>query len=104
MNKKLEYIPQFKDGSGWDLDNKKAPYYYEHIDKKEGDVLENFQKATLYQVTTIVPIMPVHRNTYFVKGDYIEEFINDFRKCWEYVVDIKKVYKIPSFKKKLILK
>jgi hypothetical protein len=124
-----EWIPQFNDGSGWNTTFKDFPYFYEHISFKEVDKLKselfswlrgnNFKldKSNLYKVTAIVVDPDYgstanhrntyhnHKNTYFVKGNYLEHFLAGFSiDNWyhEEVIRIEEVEKIPNFKNKLV--
>lgn len=124
--------PQFPDGSGWNRTFKDFPYFYEHITNKEVyDLLvgrKRFQKSNeidsgivnsnIYMVISVM-IDPDfggiggrltgeryhnHKNTYFVKGSFLEHFLAGFiidNYYDERVVSIQEVRAIPSFKTKL---
>lgn len=59
-----EWIPQFKDGSGWNLNHKPCfIYYYEEISKKEAKSLvknafpvtpSDYNKKTLFRITCLL--------------------------------------------------
>jgi hypothetical protein len=100
MKKKDLWIPQFKDGSGWDKRVKYSPCFYEHITKNQTSIIKNKTKNIRYQITCIVPFPEIpHKNTYFVKGKYLNDFFD--MRSEEYIVDIRPVNIIPNYKKKL---
>lgn len=98
--KKDSWIPQFKDGSGWDFRVKNVPYFYEHITKKQVSRIKNTTKNVIYKISCIVPYFDVpHKDTYFVRGKHLSDFFD--MKTEEYIVDIRPVKAIPDYKKKL---
>ncbi len=72
----FEYIPQFPDGSGWDLEDKKEPYFYEHITHQERRKLEAARAKHLYKIVGIERFDDQdHKNTFFIKGRHLERFL-----------------------------
>ncbi len=98
-----DYIPQFPDGSGWDLEGKYAPtYFYEHISQAEVRKLKRATANQLYKIVCIVPLTEQpHKNTYFVKGSRLSRFLEGFSECAEYIISIERVESMPSFDEKL---
>ncbi len=97
----MEWIPQFPDGSGRDLEDKQAPYFYEHITLAEEKKLKRIQASRLYKVVTIVHTEHPHKNTYFMRGTRLEEFLDGYCETTEHVVSIEPVESIPSADEKL---
>lgn len=97
-----EYIPQFSDGSGWDLEDKHAPCFYEHITPQEERKLKAASDKRLYKIVTIVPFVEhLHKDTYFVKGSYLDRFLQKFTGFAAYIVSIEPVESMPSIDEKL---
>lgn len=100
-----EYVPQFSDGSGWDESDDYVLSYYQHVLKKETKKAYQNLSKTLYKIEKIITYadIPPHKNTYFVPGPFLNEFLNNYcsDEYFEEVVNIEKVDKIPDTKKKL---
>jgi hypothetical protein len=97
-----QYIPQFPDGSGWDVDDKRAPYFYEHITSQEERKLKAASAKRLYKIVMILPgVEHHHKNTYFVKGSHLDRFLQTHKGFSEGFVSIEQVENIPSTYEKL---
>ncbi len=97
---RLEWRPQFPDGSGWDLEDEQHPYFYEHITPQEVEALESAEAERLYKIVHIIPYPDQpHKDTYFVKGAFLAEFL--FSEDVEYIVSIERVENMPSTHEKL---
>ncbi|SRR6266568_8520033 len=97
-----EWIPQFPDGSGWDLEDKNAPYFYEHITPQEKRKLKAAAAKRLYKIVTIVPLTEqLHKNAHFVKGSHLDRFLERWSEHAEYIVSIEQVESMPSTHEKL---
>lgn len=121
-----KWIPQFPDESGWNTTYKDFPYFYEHITEREVHLLQHersrWQKQQGFRINNektykAIAIMVDpdfghpnnkkshnHKNTYFVKGNYLEHFLAGFlidNYYDEQFVSIEVVQTIPSFKEKL---
>ena len=97
-----KWIPQFPDGSGWDLDDKKAPYFYEHITPQERRKQEAVRAKQLYKIVGIDRHgEQAHKNTFFVKGRYLEQFLTFYWEWHESIVSIEPVEHMPSTDEKL---
>ncbi len=93
--------PQFSDESGWSLVDKKAPYFYEHITLAEPKRLKLASARRLYKIVMIDPGTEYHhKNTYFVKGSYLDRFLQDHLGS-EQLVSIERVESMPSTDEKL---
>ncbi|SRR6266704_2695315 len=102
MARAPDYIPQFPDGSGWDLDDKKEPYFYEHITHQERRRLEAARAKQLYKVVALEWFSgQEHKNTIFVKGRHLERFLAFFWDHHESLVSIEPVESMPSTDEKL---
>ena len=98
-----EWIPQFPDGSGWDLEDKKAPYFYEHVTFQDEKSLKRQQWKLLYKIVMVLPgTEHHHKNTYFVKGSHLNRFLQDHSGYMEYFVSIERVEHMPSTDEKLM--
>ena len=103
MHEWPEYIPQFSDGSGWDLENKKAPYFYEHVTLQEVKKLKAASAKHLYKIVMIVPT-PIeyhHKDTHFVKGSHLDRFLEGYAEYAAYIVSIERVDHMPPTDEKL---
>lgn len=102
---RLECIPQFPDGSGWDVEDEQCPYFYEHISLQEAAAQTAAWAEQLYKIVHIIlyPDQP-HKDTYFVKGAFLAEFLYDLSEegnDLEYIVSIEPVQSMPSTDEKL---
>lgn len=99
-----EYIPQFPDGSGWDLEETTSPCFYEHVTQAEVQALERAEAERLYKIVCIIAALDQpHKNTYFVKGAHLASFFEDrfTSEIAEYAVSIERVESMPSTDEKL---
>jgi hypothetical protein len=100
---RMEWIPPFPDGSGWDLKDKKVPYFYEHINLEEVKKLKAAQAKQLYKIIMIVPT-PIdyrHKDIYFVEGSHLDHFLEGCSECVAYIVSVEPVKSMPSTHEKL---
>jgi hypothetical protein len=79
-----EWIPQFPDGSGWNTEFEEIPHFYEHITPTQAKELEKAEASRLYELVCIFPDPRrghhYHKNTYFVKGSYLDTFLKAIQK------------------------
>jgi hypothetical protein len=91
-----EWVPQFPDGSGWDLEDKESPYFYEHISLQDVEKLKAASANQVYKIVTIAPT-PIeyhHKDTHFIKGSYLDHFLEAYKEssdCAAYIVSIEPV-------------
>lgn len=98
------WIPQFPDGSGWDVTDEKAPYFYGHIAPGESARLQRKRARTLYKIVCVITFAsptPHHKNTYFVKGSCLNKFMKHREELFEQIVSIEQVERLPSPHEKL---
>lgn len=100
----MEWTPQFPDGSGWDLEDAHIPCFYEHISHEEVDRLRKGLNTAIYRVVTILDYVDQpHKDTYFIKGEHLQEFLE---RCitpefFLEVMSIERVESMPSTDEKL---
>jgi hypothetical protein len=82
------------------LEDKQAPYFYEHIMFAEESKLKRVQATRLYKVVTIVHTEHPHKNTYFIRGARLEEFLDGYCETTEHVVSVELVESMPSTEEK----
>ena len=106
-----QWIPQFSDGSGWNVeDYEHFPYFYEHVTRQEAREMKAASAERLYKIVCLQPYdtdrryRHYHKNTFFVKGAFLAEFLQlpPFTAILaEGIVSIEPVESIPPTDEKL---
>ncbi len=94
----MEFIPQFPDGSGWEVEDKKAPYFYEHVTHAEVRHLRASRNKAIYKIVTILDYTDQpHKDTYFVPGKFLQKFLEEYitPRFFLEVVSIERVESMP---------